>query len=78
MQRTLAADREGDIANWRGYRKAYPDVVDAGSTFVKNVLETEIQMEFNAAAIKKLEAEAAATPLEQKPSGPTLPRYRGH
>ena len=78
MQRSLAANRKDNIANWRGYKGQYPDIEGAGSTFVQNIINTEMQMKFNAAAIKQMKLEEQARNADKKGSAPTLPRYRGH
>ena len=79
MQYSLAADRKENIANWRSYKEQYPDVENAGSKFVHNILDAEIKMEFNAAAIRAAEREAIIKAAENGAKNPpTLPRYRGH
>jgi hypothetical protein len=70
IQDALEATRKGAIESYRAYAAAYA-VPTAGVTFAKEILECELLMQFNAAAIEKLQAKTNPKPQSKKtPNGP--------
>jgi len=72
IQNALEATREGAIRQYRSYVDTY-DTPTAGVTFAKEILECEILMKFNAAAIKEAQAKAKASSKPQVNKAPDSP-----
>jgi hypothetical protein len=77
MQQALAGMRKQEIKGFKSYRQQWPNEPTAGGGFAQNIINIEMQMAFNAAAVRKLEEANPKPPANKLP--PSTPfRHEGH